>query len=289
VAGYWTQQLTLLVLLASVTRFRPRFFWSRSLAREMLTYGWTFSSVQWTWQLRELVSPLIVGHFAGATAVGYVALTARLVDALSFMKSVAWRLSISVLAPLQHDRQRLVGAVGEGMRLQALALGPILVAFGLAAPIVTRALFGDRWTFVAQLYPYIALSYFTNAIFLLHTSALCLVRRPSRPVIFGLVHLTLFAGSALLFVPRLGVVGYGWAEVAALSSYAVLHAYMVREIGAPAYGLAGLWWLASAVALFWQQLGWWAALAPVVALAWPGTTRELRRYAVNFAGLIHAR
>jgi len=41
--------------------------------------------------------------------------------------------------------------------------------------------------------------------------------------------------------------------------------------------------------LFGMRLGWWALLGPLVALAWPGTIREFRRYAISFAGLLHAR
>lgn len=289
VAGYWTQQLTQLVLLIRAAHYRPRLHWDWRLARRILAYGWAFSSIIWLWQLRELANPLVVGRYAGAEAVGYIALTVRLVDVLSFVKTAAWRLSIAVLARLQSDRERLVGAVSEGVQLQVLTLAPILVSFGILAPWVMRDLFGERWLFVAQIYPFIALSYLTNALFNLHSLALCLVRRTALVVLFSVCHLAVFFGSALILVPRIGAIGYGWSEVAALSTYAVIHAYMVRDVGVPTYGLAGLWWAASVLALFWNQLGWWAVLGPVAALLWPGTTREFRRYAVNFVGLFHAR
>jgi PST family polysaccharide transporter len=288
-AGAWTQQVSVLAMLSRSARYRPRVQWDRRLAREILTYGWTYSSAIWTWQLRDLVNPLVVSRYAGAAAVGYVALAVRLVDSLSFVKTIGWRLSIPILAPLQGNSQKLVRAVSEGMRLQVLGLGLILAAFGLIAPTVMRELFGEQWVFVAQLYPFIALGYLTNALFNLHISALCLVNRVRGVLLFNAVHLAVFYTAAMLFVPRLGAIGYGWSEIAALSSYAILYAYMARHVGAPTFGVTAVWWAGSATALFGMRLGWWALLGPLVALAWPGTIREFRRYAISFAGLLHAR
>ena len=289
VAGYWTQQFVALVLLIGVAQYRPRLHWDGALAREIITYGWTFSSVTWLWQLRELVNPLIVGRFAGADAVAYVALTARFVDALSFVKAAAWRLSLAVLPRLRIDTARLVSAVSEGMRLQVLVLGPILVAFGLLAPTVMRSLFGERWVVVSQLYPFVALAILTGAVFNLYTSTLCLVNRTLHVAIFEFVYLILFVGGALVLVPRIGVLGYAWSELIALPGYAVIYAYMARDVGAPPFGVTAVWWMGVAIALFWPRLGWWAALGPLVALAWPGTVAECRRYAVGLVALRQAR
>lgn len=287
VGGYWAQQTVVAALFFRAAKFRPRLHWNARLVREMLTYGVSYSGANWIWQLRELVNPLVVGRFAGADAVAYVALTVRLVDALSFLKGVGWRVSLSVLGKLQGSYSRMVNAVSDGMRLQILVLGPVLVGFGLVSPWAITRLFGGGWITVTQLYPFVALSYLTHSAFQLQSSALYVVKRISRVSLFHVVHLALFAGSALVLVPRFGPIGYGWSEIVALLGYAVLHAQMVRSIGAPEYRLAGLWWAALVSILFWQQLGWWSMVAPLMAVAWPGTVRELKKYAINFAGLRH--
>ncbi len=43
---------------------------------------------------------------------------------------------------------------------------------------------------------------------------------------FNLFHVALFGISALLLVPPMGMIGYGWAEVCTLVSYIVLHLYI---------------------------------------------------------------
>jgi PST family polysaccharide transporter len=79
--------------------------------------------------------------------------------------------------------------------------------------------------------------------------------------------------------------GYGWALVMALLSCGAGHYYAVRHIGRPDYKLAARWFAAMVLALFSAQLGLWTAAGLVVALCWPGTLRELRRYVGEFKNL----
>lgn len=285
VGGWWIQQSLALIWLHKVARYRPRLCWNPSLVREILGYGVGFSASIWVWQLRELVNPLVVGRYVGVEAVGYVALAARMVNGLSFVSVATWRLSMAALARMQNDLARLVRAITEGMRLQVLALGPMLVGFGWIAPRLLPLFAGSRWLPVTEVFPFVALGYLTNGAFNLHASALYVLKSNWEITAFHLVHVCLFAGAAFLLVPRIGLLGYGWAEVAALLSYAVLHACTVRRIGAPDYRVAAVWWAGFGLSLFWQELGWWTALALVVILLWPETWRELQGYARSFRAM----
>lgn len=270
-----SQQLLLACSFFASAGYWPRLHWSHSLAREMMSYGISFSSSMWAWHLRTLVNPLIVGRFAGADAVGTVALTIRLVEYLSFVKTATWRLSIAALARLQNDVERLRSAISEGIRLQAIALGPLLVAFGWIAPWAVPRLFGSEWLGVVNVYPFIALGYLVNAIFTLHSSALYVLRRNWAVASFHIVHVALFAGGALLFVPRLGAMGYGLGELAALMSYAVLHYRLAGEVGEPRYGAAVVWTLAFGAALFYRY-AWWTTLGLGLVALLPSSRGELR-------------
>ncbi|WP_188816813.1 oligosaccharide flippase family protein [Calditerricola satsumensis] len=278
VAGWWAQQTFICGLYYRASRYRPRLYWNHNLFREMVGYGLSYSASIWVWQLRTLVNPVIVGRFGGAEMVGYVALTIRMVETLSFVKSATWRLSIAVLAKLQGDVKRLTQAITEGMQLQILALGPILVVFGWAAPWLVPLLFGPQWLPVLEVYPFIALSYLANAMFNLHSSALYVLRYNLDVTAFHIVHIVFFAGSAYLLVPRLGLVGYGWAEVVALLSYAIIHWYVLKRVYAPSYRKAGKWFFAFVLALFSPVLGWTCNLAMVALMLWPGTWREFQIY-----------
>src|SRR5208283_537261 len=90
--GFLAQQVSLCMLSFWAAKLKPGWHWDYNLIRRMLSYGLSYSSSIWVWQLRNLVNPLIVGRFAGAEAVGFVALAIRIVTLLSFAKAVTWRV-----------------------------------------------------------------------------------------------------------------------------------------------------------------------------------------------------
>jgi len=241
----------------------------------MVRYGLAFSTSHWLWQSRELVNPFVVGRYAGAEAVGYVALALRILAQLSFIQDAAFRLSIATLARFQGNSPRLVRAVTEGISLQLMVLGPILAGFGLVAPWVIPLLFGSEWLPVLEIYPFLAVGLMAFGMFTLLSTALYVIHRNLEVGTFHAVYVTLFAGSAFLLVPYVGIVGYGWAEIAALTSYSVLLIYFARYIGRLGLSQAGVWFVAWAIPLFSWQLGPWAWVSVLLPLIWSATRKEL--------------
>lgn len=255
VAGYFVWQVWMLGSGYALARYRPRWCWSSKLLREMLNYSlgyWTSTRV---FALRRLVNPLIVGHFLGPQGVGYVALTVRLVEVLSFVKDASWRLSIVALAKVQGELPRLRRGLEEAMGLQSLALGPLLAGFAVVAPWLLPLAFGDEWAPVLSIYPFIALGYFANAVFSMHSSVLYVLQRNREVLVFNSVHVVIFAGAALLLVPWLGLPGYGLAEVAAFASYLIIHLY-VSKLFSVSYKKAQPWLLAFVPPLFVPLVEW---------------------------------
>jgi O-antigen/teichoic acid export membrane protein len=283
VIGWCLQQLFQCAAFHVAARYWPKLAWDTGIVRSMLSYALGYAASDWLWQLRTLVNPLIVGHFLPAEAVGQVGLAIRMLELLSFTKTVAYRLSVAVLAKVQHEPAKLVEAATDGMRLQTLALGPVLIGFSWFGGILLALAFGRRWDPVMVVYPYLALSYLTNAQFNIHASILYVLHRNWAVSWFHIVHIALFAGAAWIFVDRYGVVGYGYAEMAALLSYPVLHLSVRQAIGSPEYRISALWWTAIAIGLFWRQLGLWDIAVPVAALLCPPSLRQLKIYYAMFA------
>jgi O-antigen/teichoic acid export membrane protein len=275
VAGWWAQLVVMTASYFLFTGYRARPRWRPETIRTMTAYGLSYSASMWIWQLRSLVNPVIVGRFAGADAVGYVALSIRLVELLSFVKTATYRLSVAVLARLQTQPERMRSAVEQGMRFQVLALAPLLVGFGLASPYLLPGAFGARWDAVRHVFPFVALAYLSNAMFNLHSSVLFVLRRNWEVTVFHLAHVATFAGAAGLLVPRLGALGYGWAEVAALWSYLLMHLYLARAVGSPSYWLPMAWAATATLLLFSAYTGWIGAAAAAVMLLLPASRREI--------------
>jgi PST family polysaccharide transporter len=281
VIAWWLQQLQGLLLLFWVTRYRPRWSWHPAVMGEMLRYGVSYSASTWVWTSRMLVNPLLVGRFAGAEAVGYVALAIRLTDVLGFVKTATWRVALSALAKFQGDRERLTRAVNEGMNLQMLALGPVLVMFAWIAPMLMPMLFGPKWLPVVAVFPFIAFGSLTNALFSIHCSTLYVLKYNWAVAWFHVLHVGLFAAAAWFFLPRFGVAGYGWAEIVAILSYIIIHQSVSKRLGMVDYKLPGIWWGGFSLALFVYQLGWWVSVGLAAIAILPATHHKLRDYLIN--------
>jgi O-antigen/teichoic acid export membrane protein len=267
VLGFLASNVVLCLLTHQAARFRPRLHWDRKLVRQMLSYGLGYSGSIWVWQLRSLVNPVLVGRLVGVEAVGYVGLAIRICEVLSFVRSAAWRIAMAALAKMSDDAARLRRCITEGMRLQTLAVGLPLAAFGIVAPYVMPRAFGTQWDPALKVYPFIAIGYLVSSAFNLHSSVLYLLRRNWSVTVFHAVHVLLFSGAAAVLIPRMGVLGYGGAELVALASYGLLHYFIYLEIGSPSYGMGAIWCATGACALVLSGIGSPAVyFAPAVLL-----------------------
>jgi O-antigen/teichoic acid export membrane protein len=249
VAGFMASQGWLFVATYAAQRYRPALVWDRPLVRDMLGYGSSYSASSWLWQLRGLVNPLVVGHFLGAAAVGFVGLAARLVEVTAFVRNAAWRLSIAAFGRVQTDLTRFRRVVEEAMGLQTLAVAPLLAAIGSVGPWLLPAVFGHKWEPVVRVFPYIALGMIFQAVFSMETSVLYVVGRGRSVLPVHALHLALFTGGAAVCVWRFGVVGFGYGELIALAAYVLLDR-KVRQLFAVSYLDALPWVVAFTPPLF---------------------------------------
>jgi PST family polysaccharide transporter len=284
VAGWWLKEVVSLALLLLGNPRHPRIRLEWPRARRILRFGLAYSVSGWVWQLRYILTPVLVGRLAGAEVLGVVLLTTRFVQNLNFIAAAVRRLSLSALAKLQGDLEKLSRVCSEAMVIQVLALGPFVVVFGLAAPVVFGHLLGERWQGVSVIFPYLALSALVDSAFSFHTQVLHVLDRSWNVVVFNAVRLAIFAVGCLVLLPRYGLLGYGYAEILSFASYGIVHGFVARQGLHLRYALPVAFQALFGIALFFRELGWGAALAPLGIVAWPGTWRLGARYLKSFRG-----
>jgi len=143
----------------AVARTWPRFGWDPLFVLAMTRFAGGFSAANFVLQLRALVNPFLVGPVLGATSVGVIGMTIGILEALTQIRTILWRIAVAALAPFRADAQKLRRLIGEGMEIQILAIGALVLGFGWAGGLIVPSLFGARWLPIFRVYPYIALSY----------------------------------------------------------------------------------------------------------------------------------
>lgn len=255
IAGIWSQQLTLLLGYWIYSRYQPKWRWSWSEVADMFTYGLGYNISFWIWQMRSPLALSLINRYLGTEAVGVVALTMRLVEYVSFPKSLIWRISLPALGRLQKDKKALLQAVEEGAFVQTLLTGILLLSSGFLMPWLVPKAFGNSWSEILRVFPFIALGTLANATFALHSSALYVLRLNKHVALFHLAHISILALSLFFWLPKLGLLGYGLAELTTLSSYIVIHYLLVRFVDRMSFILPMGWLISLGTALLYPWLG----------------------------------
>ncbi len=223
VMGQIAWQLFTLIAAGACAAIPFRLCFETRHAQPMLSYGISLTASLRTWQLRTLVNPLIVGRCLGTEVVAYIALAIRIAEALGSFRLAAGRMAIAALARLQDRREEFRRVLDRALYLQVITLGPLLCAFALLAPFVLRHVIGARWAPSMLIYPFAAVGVLVNSVYNLQASALFVVGKQWLVMQSYLAHVVLLAATTLILLPRLGLIGYGWAELIACGAYCIIH------------------------------------------------------------------
>ena len=205
----------LLVGSYALAGYRPRLAFSRERTREFGRFGIQFVPSPLLWTLTQLVNPIVVGTMLGSASVGYVALATRLADTAGFVVRATYRIALVSLSRVQNDLPRLRRGFEEMLTLQAIGVGVPLAALAVAAPPLLPVLFGDEWRPALDVLPFVSFGLLMLAVFNTHLALLYVFGRTLATSGVALVRFALLAGTALLLVPSLELIGYGLAVLVA--------------------------------------------------------------------------
>ncbi|MEM7793965.1 MAG: oligosaccharide flippase family protein [Cyanobacteria bacterium P01_C01_bin.118] len=266
--GYWGPILgavTRYVIRALMAyRFHPislfHWRWQWKVLQPALKYGLSYSGSDWLLSLKDLRNSLLVSRLVGVEATGIIGIAIRLVEQLSMLRLIVIRMSISVMAKLMDDREKTRRTISKAMAYQALLIGPVCALFACTADLVIPMLFDERWLASAQIFPLIAIGTLVSSIFDIHASTLYAAGHNRKVAMLNIVYVGCLWLVAALLMPRLGLWGYGIAEVAALPSFFLIHRFITRLYGPPNYQNA-LWLIGAAIVILLGSI----FLSPILA------------------------
>lgn len=275
VAGFY---VSILLLVACLAGFQPRAFRLGWNVRAMVTLAINslpFAGTDWILQLRNLVNPLVVGSVLGPAAVGIVAFSLRLVSIIGFVREIGRRVAFSGMRHLQGDRIQLGRFVEQTTSPQILLIGLPLVAFSIALPALIKYGLGAHWIGIEPIFPLIAAGYVVNSSSGIASSALAILRMNRIVIGIAAVQSIFLLLVAVLLASRLGIVGYGLAEIVASLWSTVILIAAHRAFRAPRPRSVALVVTVVAVGMSWRYIGFWAFVPMPLLLGVPSIRRAL--------------
>ncbi|MHB8289825.1 MAG: oligosaccharide flippase family protein [Acidimicrobiales bacterium] len=257
---------------------RPRFAWSRAEAVDMLRFGIPASVSMWRPRGARAILALVIGADLGVTAVGWLALSWRIIDMLSIGVRSTWRVALAGLARVKDDAERLATGLTDGTVLEVATLGVPLVVVTIASPFLVSTVFGPTWRSVFMVLPAMSAAALCEALFVVAAATFLVTHSPIRFAVAEIIALPVTAVVAILVVPRLGVVSAGLAPLAGVLVGAVPFISLRKSLNLHVSTVwpALIWILALVPALFFDLAPWPERILLVVALPLPLADKRSR-------------
>jgi O-antigen/teichoic acid export membrane protein len=212
-----------------------RWRWSWIHLEPALRYGMSYYSSNWIYAFKSLTIPLIVTRLGGLEVAGIATVSLRIVRQMEILRKIVNRMSISVMAKILDDTDRLLRTITKAMSYQALMMSLIFAGFASFSGWIIPTVFGEKWAESSQLFPLIAFSEIVGAVFDLHNATLYASGHNGKVAIRNLGYVVSLWLGTLVFIPIFGVIGYGLAEIFALPSFYFIHTGLRDVFGSPSY------------------------------------------------------
>lgn len=272
VGGFW---------LAS--GYRPARYWDRANLKDMLSYSFAQAVSVWLDNLRKLGPSMILLPLAGKEAVGYFALGMRFMNVFTFVSEAIGRIILPAFAKVQHDREKLLRVVNEGIALRLLSVCVFLVAFLVVSPWVLPAILGRRWDTEVLLivFSLIGVSAAFSAVTGTMARVLHILRLNRAMIVANLALIGSFFGIGALLTWLLPAPYnlYGYASATWLCRFPnlwIINRNFRKAVGAIDYRLTLMWSTGFILLMFAPIFGWWLSL-----LALPFFTNRVSRGAIR--------
>lgn len=146
VVQYLVHTLVSIVILWTVTSWRPRLAYDTATSGSALRYGSSVLAIQLVTQLRLRADVLVISIIAGPVVLGLYTVAGKILNTvLDTVVAVISTVAGPVFARLKDDLPRLGRAYREAVTTALAIVSPLLVALVLAAPWGIPFVFGDQW------------------------------------------------------------------------------------------------------------------------------------------------
>ena len=213
VAQQLVNQAVALVVLWSITDWRPRLSFSYPHFRHLFAFGFNVLAANVVKAIGFQADRLVLGYFLGTTELGYYSVAQRLLAIVTdFVAGSAERIVVPLFARIQGDRDRVNRGLMTAQRILTLGTMPAFIGLAATAPVLMPVVLGNQWqpsVLATQILAFASLGYCLSFFF---GHVLTALGRPGLRL--GIVIAQAIGQTVLSLIGvRFGLVGVGIAVV----------------------------------------------------------------------------
>jgi O-antigen/teichoic acid export membrane protein len=192
VGSQLAQYVVILLVMSWRSPWRPGIRASRAALRELWQFSGHFMIGNGIKLSADRISPLIVGLYVNAEAVGCYALASHiLLTAIVVTNSPIERVTLPVLSRFAHDLPAFRSTYRKMVLVVNSIWMPVATGLGAIAPLLLPPLFGDRWAAAGLVLQAMCCTAPTLGLWYLSGQALAALGQPQRFTRLAVVYVTL--------------------------------------------------------------------------------------------------
>ena len=147
VGRYLMTSFVSVLLLWSISRWYPRFLFSRKHFRELFSFGIKVTMNDLLVLVNRNSDSFLISYFLGSTALGYYNIAYKLMSLVfKLVSKTVSQVGMPAFARLQNDKERLWKAFYDVSQLISLIVFPVFLGMLVLVPEIVTSLLGDKWS-----------------------------------------------------------------------------------------------------------------------------------------------
>lgn len=218
------------IMIYSISIWRPALHFHFGSVKGLVRFGLPYQGNTILSFIKDAVTPLFVGTYAGAAAVGYVNWARNLAFAPLMLSETFSRVAFPAFSKIQNDRELLAKTIERSIRCMTLIMFPLTALMLALGPAIVHVVFTDKWLPGIKAYYFYCTSPLVIGVLLPMYSAILAVGKSDILLKMTGALLVLEWGMGIPFVIHFGFSGIAFSQpIIALFFYFVYKHVLLGE------------------------------------------------------------
>jgi len=133
------------LVVYSISPWRPDFRFRFGAVRGLLGFGLPYQGNNILAFIKDALTPIFLGSYAGAAAVGYVNWARNLAFAPLMLSEIFGKIAFPSFSRIQENRELLSRTVERSIRMMTLILFPVSALMVALGPQMIRVIYTEKW------------------------------------------------------------------------------------------------------------------------------------------------